>query len=290
MSPELRPFVIKMFCALPLQSADNSSMTLWQGRNRNEKHRQLSIAMDVHLFKSGGRRLPSAEGLLDRVLRRNRRATVSLLDAREGYRLWAPSYTAETVTSALDDELAHEMLCSLPRLRLLDAGCGVGRRIRDIPSAIGLDLSVEMLVAGGAQNVVSGDVRAMPFDSAKFDMVWCRLVLGHLADPFPAYLELARVCEPGGYVFVTDFHPDAVAAGHRRTFAAPEGTVHEIEHYVHRNHVQLAEQAGLVQVASREAAVGPPVQQFYASGLGLKVYRRDLGLKLVCAFLFRRPA
>src|SRR6185437_11590515 len=150
-------------------------------------------------------------------------------------------------------------------------------------------LSVEMLAAGGAHNVVAGDVRAMPFNSGQFDMVWCRLVLGHLADPMPAYKELARVCRPGGYVFVTDFHPDAVTAGHRRTFTAPDGTVYEIEHHVHRNHVQLAEEAGLVQIASCEAAVGPRVQQFYTRGIGLKAYKRDLGLKLVCAFLFHRP-
>lgn len=214
---------------------------------------------------------------------------MSLLNAREGYRLWAPSYAAETATSVLDDELASKMLHAVPRQRLLDAGCGVGRRIRDIPEAIGLDLSVEMLTAGGARNVVAGDVRAMPFNSGQFDMVWCRLVLGHLADPMPAYMELARVCKPGGYVFVTDFHPDAVAAGHRRTFTAIDGTVYEIEHHVHRNHVQFARQAGLVQISSCEAAIGPRVQQFYAHGIGPRAYKRDLGLKLVCAFLFRRP-
>lgn len=226
--------------------------------------------------------------LLEHIRRHSRRAAVSLLNAREGYRLWAPSYAAETAASVLDDELADEMLHEFPYHRLLDAGCGVGRRIRDIPDAIGLDLSVEMLAAGGVQNVVEGDVRAMPFHSGQFDMVWCRLVLGHLADPMPAYMELARVCKPSGYVFVTDFHPDAVAAGHRRTFTAPDGTVYEIEHHVHSNHVQFAEQAGLVKIASCEAAVGPQVQQFYARGIGLKAYRKDLGLKLVCAFLFRR--
>lgn len=228
-------------------------------------------------------------GLLERFWRHSRRAKVSMLNAHDGYRLWAPSYCNETITTALDEQLAREMLHAFPRHRLLDAGCGMGRRIRDIPDAIGLDLSVEMLAAGGVQNVVAGDVRAMPFLSSQFDMVWCRLVLGHLIDPVPAYMELARVCKPGGYVFVTDRHPDAIAAGHRRTFTAPDGTVYEIEHHVHRNHVQLAEQAGLVQIASCEAAVGPQVQQFYARGIGLKAYKRDLGLKLVSAFLFRRP-
>ncbi len=98
--------------------------------------------------------------------------SMSELDVREAYRLWAPTYAAETATSFLDDELAREMLQDLPRARLLDAGCGIGRRIADIPGAVGIDASPDMLAAGGAQNVVTGDVRAMPFASDCFDMVW----------------------------------------------------------------------------------------------------------------------
>jgi malonyl-CoA O-methyltransferase len=229
----------------------------------------------------------TGRGLLS-FARRRRVAIIRKLNAREGYRMWAPNYAAETATSFLDDELAHEMIGSLPHTQLLDAGCGVGRRIQNIPDAIGMDLSPEMLAAGGARNVVPGDVRAMPFAPDRFDMIWCRLVLGHLPDALPAYRELARVCMPGGYVFVTDFHPDAVAAGHRRTFNVRKETVYEIEHYVHTDHVRLAAQAGLALVASREGVVGPSIREFYLRGIGLKAYEKDVGLKLVSAYLFRR--
>ncbi len=59
--------------------------------------------------------------------------------------------------------------------------------LQDIPGAVGIDLSPEMLAAGGAHNVIAGDVRAMPFASGSFDMVWCRLVLGYIPDPAVAY-------------------------------------------------------------------------------------------------------
>ena len=213
----------------------------------------------------------------------------SKLDVREAYRLWASTYAAETATSFLDEELAQEMLSGLPRARLLDAGCGIGRRIADIPGAMGMDASSEMLAAGGASNVVTGDVRAIPFASGSFDMVWCRLVLGHLPEILPAYLEFARVCAPGGYVFVTDFHPDAAAAGHQRTFTDQAGTVHEIEHYVHNNHMDIAVKAGLSVIAHRDGAVGASIRDFYVHGIGLKAYKRDIGLKLIAAFLFRLP-
>ena len=211
------------------------------------------------------------------------------LDVREAYRLWASTYMAETATSFLDEKLAREMLRGLPQTCLLDAGCGIGRRIQDIPTAVGIDLSPEMLAAGAARNVVVGDIREMPFESNSFDMVWCRLVLGHLSDPLRAYREISRVCMLGGYVFVTDFHPEAAAAGHRRTLTDEAGIVHGIEHYVHINHIQLAMETGLDLIANRDGAVSPSVRDFYLRGIGLKAYKRDLNLKLVAAFLFRKP-
>jgi malonyl-CoA O-methyltransferase len=216
------------------------------------------------------------------------RTSVDELGVRDAYRLWAPSYAAETVASFLDDELAREMLRGLPQEQLLDAGCGIGRRIANVPGAMGMDLSPEMLAAGAANNVVTGDVRAIPFSADRFDMVWSRLVLGHLPDPLAAYLEFARVCMPGGYVFITDFHPDAVAAGHRRTFTDQTGIVHDVEHYVHANHIDLARQAGLSLISHCDGVVGPSIRDFYVRGVGLNAYRRDIGLKLVAAFLFRR--
>jgi malonyl-CoA O-methyltransferase len=216
------------------------------------------------------------------------RPTIDQLGVREAYRLWAPTYASETATSTLDEQLAQEMLYGLPRTRLLDAGCGIGRRIKDIPGAIGIDASSEMLAAGGESNVIAGDIRSMPFASRSFDMVWCRLVLGHMRDALPAYRELARVCLPGGYIFVTDFHPDAAAAGHRRTFTDQSGRLHEIEHYIHGDHIDLAAQAGLSLTTQRDGAVGQSVRSFYMQGLGRKAYKRDLNLKLVAAFLYRR--
>jgi len=241
-----------------------------------------------HLESLLKRVVSEKQHLLPSLIRRS--PVVDELGVREAYRLWASTYATETVTSSLDEELARTMLLGLPQTRLLDAGCGIGRRIENNPHAVGIDLSPEMLAVGRARNVVTGDIRAMPFDSNCFDMIWCRLVLGHLHDPWFAYGEMVRVCRPGGYVFITDFHPDAAAAGHRRTLSDEAGTVHAIEHYVHGDHVQLAVDAGMSFVARCDGAVGPSVRDFYRRGIGLTAYKRDIGLKLVAAFLFRKPA
>ncbi len=46
---------------------------------------------------------------------------MSVLTAREGYRLWAPSYAGETAISWLDQDLVGVMTPPLAGLRLLDA-------------------------------------------------------------------------------------------------------------------------------------------------------------------------
>ncbi|HEX6908925.1 MAG TPA: class I SAM-dependent methyltransferase, partial [Longimicrobium sp.] len=145
------------------------------------------------------------------------------LAPREAYRLWAPVYEGETAVSFVDDRLVGALTPPLRGRRLLDAGCGTGRRLRDAGDAAlvaGADLTPEMLACGRRADgpapalLAAADVRALPFAARAFDVVWCRLVVGHLPTLHQAYGELARVCRPGGTVIVTDFHPEAARAGH----------------------------------------------------------------------------
>ena len=222
---------------------------------------------------------------------------MNILSASDGYRLWAPSYADETAISYLEDELVTAMTPSLTGLRLLDAGCGTGRRLlgAGAASAVGVDLSREMLAAGLGNNIrgpdiatMVGDVRALPLPDHAFDVIWCRLVIGHLPDCAPAYAELGRVADAGALVIVTDFHPRAYAAGHRRTFRH-EGAVQEVEHYVHRrqDHLVAARAAGLAPVAERDAAIGPAVRGYYDKAGRSALYAEHAGLPVVLALAFR---
>jgi len=223
---------------------------------------------------------------------------MTALGVREAYRLWAPTYAAETAISAIEADLVDAMTPDLSDARLLDAGCGEGRRLlrAGAASAVGVDLSPEMLRVGiglgidrPAFRTLVGDVRALPLPDRAFDVVWCRLVIGHLQEIDAAYAELGRVADRGATVIVTDFHPQAQAAGHRRTFRA-DGEVHEIEHYVHtlQSHVEAAGAAGLRLSASAEGRVGPDVRGFYERAGRLPLYHEHLDLPVVLALAFRR--
>jgi malonyl-CoA O-methyltransferase len=218
---------------------------------------------------------------------------VTALSPREAYRLWAPRYEAETAVSFLEDRVVRALRVPVVGRRLVDVGCGTGRRLRRAGAAfaIGIDLTPEMLDPH-TMSLAAADVRALPLATASFDVVWCRLVLGHVRELAAAYTELARICRPGGRVIVTDFHPDAVAAGHRRTFRDDRGTVYEIDHVVHSRETQeaVAASRGLGLVTMREGVVGAPVKSFYTRAGRLAAYRQQRGLKLVLALTFQRGA
>jgi malonyl-CoA O-methyltransferase len=219
---------------------------------------------------------------------------MTALAPREAYRLWAPLYRDETAISYLDDRLVSELSPPTWGKRLLDAGCGTGRRLEGAGAAgaVGVDLSLEMLASGRDRGhpLVAGDLRRLPIQTGSFDLVWCRLVIGHLAEVGAAYGELARVCRAGGTVVVTDFHPAAAAAGHRRTFRDEGGTVREVEHHVHslESHLARAALAGLRPRGVREGRVGPEIRAFYQAAGREEAYRSQLGLPLVLALAFRR--
>lgn len=216
------------------------------------------------------------------------------LPAVEGYRLWAPTYSDETAISLLENQLVQKMTPSLEGQRLLDAGCGMGRRLRDSGARrmTGLDQSFEMLSACGdlpGVELIHGDVCDMPFGERSFDVIWCRLVIGHLPRIDRAYAEMARVADDGATVIVSDFHPAAVEAGHRRTFRNG-GEVIELEHYVHRraDHMEAAQAAGLTFLDIREAKIGDEVRAFYRAAGRLSSFARDIGLPVVLAISFRK--
>jgi malonyl-CoA O-methyltransferase len=221
---------------------------------------------------------------------------VTTLAPAQGYTLWAPTYAAETAVSALEASVVASLDVPLAGKRVLDVGCGIARRLaaaRDAGAsvALGVDLTPAMLAQARDEPLLAAaDARALPVTDGAFDVVWCRLVLGHLSTLEPAYRELARVCAPEGLVLVTDFHPEAATAGHRRTFRDVDGALHELENHVHRvlAHRVAASRAGLALRERRDGTVGDTVREFYERAGRLDVYDRQHGLPLVLALVFAR--
>lgn len=220
---------------------------------------------------------------------------MSALSARDAYRQWAPDYETETAVSYLENQLVQGLAVATAGRTLLDVGCGTGRRLRDTDASfvVGVDLAPEMLGAARADRPCAvADMRALPLATGSFDVVWCRLAIGHVPDIDDAYAELGRVCGDAGAVIVTDLSATAYAAGHRRTFRDLAGATREVEHYVHPldSHAEAARRAGMSIAVSIEGRVGEGIHRFYESAGRLAAYHEQQGLSLVLALLLRKTA
>jgi malonyl-CoA O-methyltransferase len=225
--------------------------------------------------------------------------TATPLPARDGYRLWAPTYGEENPTTALDEAAVRTLTPSLAGAAILDAGCGTGCRLPAVGTngpraAVGIDLVPEMVRRGKERApglpLAVADVTALPFGNQRFDVVWCRLVVGYISELDRAYSELGRVTRPGGWVIVTDFHPVAARAGLVRSFRDAQGVVHMLENHVHdpAAHRDAAARAGLSFDAGLDQVVGPVVRPLYEAAGMLDRYEQQGGMPLVLALRYTR--
>ena len=143
-----------------------------------------------------------------------------------------------------------DLLGSLYKGRLLDAGCGSGKY--SIPlqmrgfDVIGVDVSscaLEMAVKGSVCReldikFVAADICYLPFPSSSFDVIWCYGVLQHLlsAERELAISEFRRLLRRNGILFIEVFGEEDMRYGgievENNTFKRKNGIIY---HYFNKD-------------------------------------------------------
>lgn len=114
---------------------------------------------------------------------------------------------------------------------VLDIGCGAGRALPGLRSAVGddgllvgVDVTVEMLASAGAAAspafLVAADAWRLPVRDASFDALFAAGLVGHLPDTVSGFVEFARVARPEARLCI--FHPvgrERLAAKHDRVLS-----------------------------------------------------------------------
>jgi SAM-dependent methyltransferase len=104
---------------------------------------------------------------------------------------------------------------SLRGLKVLDAGCGMGRHAvylsQEGAEVVALDASpaIEVAAANGRDAkalFLQADVLKLPLADESFDLVCCLGVLHHMEDTVDGLTELVRVLRPGGSLLVYLYH------------------------------------------------------------------------------------
>ena len=182
-----------------------------------------------------------------------------VIDTRAVRRHFARAVASYDAAAVLQREVGSRLAARLDVVRLaprriLDAGCGTGEGLialsRRYPAAqcVALDLALPMLECARARTggrgtlgerlrarftagpsttpaFACGDVAALPFAGATFDLVWSNLALQWVADPQRAFAGLLRVIGEGGLLAFTTFGPDTLREL-RGVFAAVDGQPH----------------------------------------------------------------
>lgn len=113
---------------------------------------------------------------------------------------------------------SHAEACAVsPDAEVLDVCCGsgvVGASFRGrVKKITGLDLTPQMVALARERldEVVQGDVYAIPFEANRFDLVTNREVLHLLPEPHRPVAEVFRVLKPGGQFIVGQMVPYGAA-------------------------------------------------------------------------------
>jgi SAM-dependent methyltransferase len=131
-------------------------------------------------------------------------------------------------------EFAREFRPEKGPLRILDAGCGTGALMSLLSAqgnaqVFGMDLVWDALAFSrgrGVRGLVQGDLTALPFRTASFDVVTALDVVEHVEQDVTALTEIGRVLRPGGvlvmsvpaYAFLWSSHDTALH--HKRRYTA----------------------------------------------------------------------
>jgi ubiquinone/menaquinone biosynthesis C-methylase UbiE len=228
-----------------------------------------------------------------------------ILPPAEAYDRWSDSYDdqPDNVVLTLESLLFSELLArvAIEGKVVIDIGCGTGRHWKQIlsrnPAEIaGVDASRRMLDRLKTRYPAAriwcgeGDCRT-EFADASGDVIISTLALAHMRDASRAFREWSRVLRPGGAVLITDFHPDAIRAGMKRTFL-DRGKAIEIEHHATELETlsEIAGRSGLSHVSTLERVIDESVRPLYERAHYLDAYEKNKGLPLVFGMHFLKSA
>jgi ubiquinone/menaquinone biosynthesis C-methylase UbiE len=236
------------------------------------------------------------QAIAHRVFHRPRR-----LIPAEAYNAWAETYDTQLNNPVLmlESEIFTELLAriSVKGKTVMDVGCGTGRHWKEIlaqtPNKLtGADPSAGMLLKlksrfPSAEVFCSPGERLTEIDANSYDAVISTLALAHIEDAHRAIREWCRIVREGGTILITDFHPDAVRAGMKRTCVF-RGRTLEIEH--HLTEIQelknIAASTGLTVAWVAERSISDSVRGLFEREHALARFETYKGLRLVFGLLF----
>lgn len=214
----------------------------------------------------------------------------------KAYDLWAVSYDMQPGNLMLDlDEMIFTNMLrniSVTHKKVADIGCGTGRHWNQLrqqnPALLyGFDVSSQMLTRlkekfpeAVTQKVSGSKYNNIP--AAFFDVIVSTLTIAHMPDVQDVIAEWERILKPGGDILMTDYHPDALARGGKRTFQYHNHLI-SIKNFIYPVEliIRLGQQENLQTIDLQQINVSEEYRHYYEQKNALHVYEKFAGTPIV---------
>lgn len=222
-------------------------------------------------------------------------------NAETAYDKWAAGYDVQdgNLVLDLDNKLFAEMMASyeIKDKTILDVGCGTGRHWHKIYEQhprrlIGYDISKRMLDRlrekfPQAEIYHSRKDSFSELSPSSCDCIISTLALAHIPAVDTVLKEWNRVLKPGGSIFITDYHPDSLAKGGRRTFNEGNKTI-AVRSYVYPVTLlrKLAGQLEWTECRFIQNDIDETTRSYYLQKNALHLFEKFKGTPLVYAIHF----
>ncbi len=216
----------------------------------------------------------------------------------EAYNNWALNYDdqPDNLMLALDEEMINELFTEIDFINkiIVDIGCGTGRHWQKIVGRkplrlLGFDVSKGMLEIlkdkfPNAETHLLSDDNLKEINDNFCDIIISTLTVAHIKNIAKALTEWARVLKPGGEIIITDFHPDLLAKGAKRTFLNNHTSV-VIKNYIHpvEKIKAIARQLNLQVVRLKERNINEAMKHYYQKQNAIVVYNKFYGSPVIYA-------
>ncbi|MBS1520206.1 MAG: class I SAM-dependent methyltransferase [Bacteroidetes bacterium] len=224
-------------------------------------------------------------------------------NSADAYNLWSENYDTQPGNLMLDlDEVLFPILLNrtiIQNKSVADIGCGTGRhwiKILQMQPAglIGFDVSEGMLNKLKAKFLSANtykinDNSLSNVQNAAFDTIISTLTVAHIENIEQALLAWCRILKPSADVIITDFHPQLLAFGGKRTFKHHNERL-AVKNYVHTVGTikDLFYQNGFRLIREEEMIIDETVEHYYADQNALSVYEQFKGFPVIYGIHLRR--
>jgi ubiquinone/menaquinone biosynthesis C-methylase UbiE len=221
----------------------------------------------------------------------------------EAYDLWAENYDVQPGNLMLDmDEAVFADLLkgvNLKGRQVADIGCGTGRHwnklLKGKPDGVtGFDVSAGMLRRleqkfPKAQTYQITDNLFGDIANETYDAIVSTLTVAHIENIEEALAAWCRILKYNSDIIITDFHPNALAFGGKRTFKHNKHSIaiQNFVHYVYDIEGILLKN-GFHIVNKLERKIDESVRHYYEAKDALQVYEKFKDSRIIYGIHLKR--